>query len=140
MAENRVTGLLVWHIISGVFEQAAVAVVVLWGLPQIGINIPIWALVSVMVAMAAYAVFSHGKAVRALKTKPMAGLPDMVGTQGEVASALAPEGLVKIRGELWAAEAASGRIMAGQPVTVVKQDGLKLTVRLSDGGQPDGAA
>ena len=64
-----------------------------------------------------------------MRRKPLDGLPDMVGSQGEVVSPLAPEGLVRIKGELWQAESASGRMDTGGEVTVVGQDGLKLIVR-----------
>ncbi len=64
-----------------------------------------------------------------MRRKPLDGLPYMVGSQGEVVSPLAPEGLVRIKGELWQAESASGSIDTGEEVTVVGQDGLKLVVR-----------
>ena len=42
---------------------------------------------------------------------------------------LAPEGLVRIKGELWKAKSASGSMDIGEKVIVVGQDGLELTVR-----------
>lgn len=46
-------------------------------------------------------------------------------------SRLAPEGLVRVEGELWVAKSARGKIDPGGEVIVVGQDGLKLIVRKS---------
>jgi membrane-bound serine protease (ClpP class) len=53
----------------------------------------------------------------------------MVGSQGKVVSPLDPQGVVRIKGELWKATSAAGRIDTGEEVTVVRQEGLKLIVR-----------
>ena len=59
----------------------------------------------------------------------MIGLQTMVGTKGKVASPLTPEGLVRIKGELWRAVSAEGNVNTGEQVEVVEEDGLKLIVR-----------
>ncbi len=121
---------LVWAIISILLEEAALVAIVLWGLPYLGIhNFPLAGLIAVMVVLGAYSVITYRRGSRALRRKPLDGLPYMVGSQGEVVSPLAPEGLVRIKGELWQAESASGRIGTGVEVTVLGQDGLKLVVR-----------
>jgi membrane-bound serine protease (ClpP class) len=56
-------------------------------------------------------------------------LPSMVGTSGKAASTLAPEGMVRIKGELWVATSAEGDVAVGEEVEVVGEDGLKLFVR-----------
>ncbi len=121
---------LIWAIVSTLLEEAAMAAIVLWGLPYSGIhNFPVAGLIAVMVAWGAYSVITYRRGSRALRRKPLDGLPDMVGSQAEVVSPLAPEGLVRIKGELWQAESASGRMDTGEEVMVVGQDGLKLIVR-----------
>jgi len=120
---------LIWAIVSTLLEEAALAVVVLWGLPQLDIHIPLAALIAVMVAWAAFAVFTYRKGTRALRRKPVIDLLPMVGSKGKVVSRLDPEGLVRIKGELWKAKSAAGRMDTGKEVTVVGQDGLKLIVR-----------
>jgi len=126
---------LVWAIISILLEEAAIVAIVLWGLPRLDIEIPLAGLIALMVAWGAYSVITYRRGSRALRRKPLDGLPDMVGSQGEVVSPLDPEGLVRIKGELWQAESASGRIDTGEEVTVVRQDGLKLIVHA--GGTTD---
>jgi len=119
---------LVLAIVSTLFEETALVVIVLLGLPRLGIQIPLAGLIALMVAWGAYSVTTYRIGSRALSRKPVVGLPAMVGSKGKVVSPLVPEGLVKIRGELWVAKSTSGRIDIGEEVTVVGQDGLKLVV------------
>ena len=120
---------LIWAIVSTLLEEAALAVVVLWGLPQLDIHIPLAALIAVMVAWAAFSVFTYRKGTRALRKKPVIDLLPMVGSKGEVVSPLDPEGVIKIKGERWIAKSVRGRLDTGEEVTVVGQEGLKLIVR-----------
>jgi len=130
----KMTIRLILAIVSTLLEEAALAVIVLWGLPQLGIEIPLAGLIAMMVVWGAYAVITYRISSRALGKKPEVGLPDMVGSKGEVVSLLEPEGLVRIKGELWIAKSARGRIDTGEEVTVAGQDGLKLVVRRNEPG------
>ena len=123
------TGRLVLAIISTLIEEAAIVAIVRWGLPQIDIHIPLWGLIVVMAVWLTYSVTIYRKGSQALRQKQMVGLPDMIGTKGKVVSPLAPEGLVKIKGELWIARLASGEMESGGEIIVVEQDRLKLVVR-----------
>ncbi|MCK4369312.1 MAG: NfeD family protein [Dehalococcoidales bacterium] len=123
---------LIWAIVSTMLEEAALVAVVLWGLPQLGIHIPLPALIALMVAWAAFAVITYRLGSRALRRKPVIDLLPMVGNKGKVVSRLDPEGLVRIKGELWKAKSAGGRMDTGEEVTVVGQEGLKLIVRKGD--------
>jgi membrane-bound ClpP family serine protease len=123
------TGRLIVAIITTLIEEAALAALVLWGLPALGINLHVGVLIALMAALAAYAITTYLMGTRALKKKPVVGLPDMVGARGKAVSALAPDGTVRIKGELWESKAEGRKINAGADVTVVGQDGLKLIVR-----------
>ena len=125
------TGRLILAIISTLLEEVALVVIVRWGLPEIGVDIPLWGLIILMVAWLAYSVVTYRIGSRALRRKPVVGLPDMVGSKAKVVSPLAPEGLVRIRGELWVAKSAGGEMELGREVIVVGQDSLKLVVRES---------
>ncbi len=125
---------LVLAIISTLMEETALAVIVLLGLPQLGIRIPLAGLIALMMAWGAYSVITYRMGSRALNKKPLIGLPDMVGSKGKVVSPLAPEGAIRIKGELWAATSAEGSISIGEEVTVAGQDRLKLVVRKSGTG------
>jgi membrane-bound ClpP family serine protease len=119
---------LIIAILSTLVEEAALAALLLWGLPQLGIHLPLPVLIVLMAALVAYAVITYRLGSRALRRKPEGGLSDMLGMRGEVVSSLDPEGMVKIKGELWRAKSAGRKIDAGEEVTVVGQNGLKLIV------------
>lgn len=129
---------LVLAVISTLLEETALAVIVLFGLPRLGIEIPLGGLIALMVAWGVFSVFTYQIGSRVLRKKPMVGLPDMVGGRGKASSRLAPQGYVRIKGELWEAKSAEGEIDAGEEVTVVEQDGLKLIVHKSSPGDLKG--
>ena len=58
----------------------------------------------------------------------------MIGERGIAKERLAPKGYVQVRGELWRAEIIEGAsaIEMGQPVKIVKMDGLTLFVEPLD--------
>lgn len=128
---------LIWTIISIIIEETALAVIVLLGLPQFGINVPMPALVVMMLAWLAFSIFLYQMGTRALKQKPLSGLTDMADSRGKVVKSLTPHGVVRIKGELWDARTAEGRkIDTGKEVTVTRQEGLKLIVRKSSSKKP----
>ena len=125
---------LVFAIISTLLEEAALVVVALWGLPQIGIEIPLPGLIVLMVLWGGFSVFIYRMGSRALRRKPVVGLPVTVGTRGKAVRRLAPDGIARIKGELWEAESAHGNIEAGEEVIVIGHDGLKLIVKQKSAG------
>ncbi len=132
------SGRLIIAIVSTSLEEAALAAGVLWGLPKLGIHIPLWVLIIVMLAWGAYTVVTYRMGSRALRRKPVHGLMAMLGSEGKVVSPLVPDGMVRIKGELWMAKSASGRMDTGEEITVVGQDGLKLIVRKRSPGDLEG--
>ena len=126
------TARLILAIFSTLLEEAALAVIVLWGLPQIDIYVPLPGLIALMVAWVVVSVMIYRMGSRALRMKPVAGLSDMVDSKGKVVSPLAPDGVIRIKSELWDARAVGRKIKTGEVVTVVGQEGLKLVVRKTD--------
>ncbi len=120
---------LILAILSTLVEEIALAFFILFGLPRLGVHLPLGAIIGSMSGLATYAVFSYRLGSRALLQKPLAGLTDMTGGHGTVKQALCPKGIVMVNSELWVAESAEGRIEAGEKVLVVGQKGLKLVVR-----------
>lgn len=123
-----ITARLIYAIVSVLLEEAAIVVIVLVGLPQLGIEIPLGVLIAVMVVFAIFSVLLYQAGSRALRMKPVA-LSVMIGSKGKVVSPLAPVGFIKIKDELWEAESVGSKIGIGKEVMVVEQDGLKLSVR-----------
>ena len=56
------------------------------------------------------------------------------GQHGTTVSPLAPDGVVRVDGQLWSARAATGRIEPGQTVRVLAREGLMLVVILAASG------
>ncbi len=127
---------LVLAIVSTVLEEAALVVIWLWGLPQLDIQLPLYVLIVAMVGWAIYSAVSFWVVTRSLRRKAAAGPPTMVGSKGRVVSPLNPEGQVRIKGELWGAEAAGENIDNGEDIVVVGEEGLKLVVRKFGGAAP----
>jgi len=119
---------LIIAIITTLVEEAAIAAAGLWLLPKVDVHLPLAVLIIGMLGWAGFAVFSYRMGSRALRRKPEGGLADMLGTRGEVVKRLDPEGMIRIRGELWKAKSAGRKIETGEEVTVVGQKGLKLIV------------
>ena len=123
------TDRLILAIVSTAAVEVALFAVWRWVLPEYGIEIPVAALVAVMVGWAIFAVVDFWFVTRILKRQTLVGLPTMIGSKGKVANPLTPEGQVIIKGEIWGAEAIDKNIGSGEQIIVVGQDGLKLIVR-----------
>jgi membrane-bound serine protease (ClpP class) len=61
--------------------------------------------------------------------KPIPGLANMAGSRGRVVKTLSPNGMVRIKGELWDATSVDGDMEVGEDVEVVRQEGLRLMVK-----------
>ena len=123
------TARLIMAIVSTSLEEVAIVVIWRWGLPELGIELSVSVLIIIMVVWLLIATTIFVVVTRALRTKAVVGLPTMIGGRGKVASTLAPEGQVMIKGELWGATSIEGKIDTGEVITVVGEDGLKLLVR-----------
>jgi membrane protein implicated in regulation of membrane protease activity len=126
------SGRLILAIISTILEETALAVVVLIGLPELGINLPLAVLIVLMIGWAIVALFAYRAGSRALKVKPMAGPEAIIGTRGRVVRPLEPDGLIEIGAELWRAKSDGDNIDVGKEVTIVKRKGTILIVHPVD--------
>ena len=123
------TARLILAIVSTSVEEVAIVAIWRWLLPEFGIELSLSVLIGVMAAWAAFSVSLFVFTTRTLKRQIVVGLPTMIGSKGKVASPLAPEGLVRIKGELWGATSGEGNVGTGEEIEVVEEDGLKLVVR-----------
>lgn len=127
---------LIMAIFSTLLEEAALVVVVLWGLPQAGVVIPPAGLIALMVAWVGFSAFIYRTGSRALR-KPVTDLPIPMGSKCRVIRRLAPDGMVGIKGEMWAATSIQGDVGAGEEVFVLGSDGLRLIVSPKRPGEED---
>jgi len=126
------TGRLVLAVTSTTAEEFVIYSIWRWLLPEWDIVLPVAVLI---VAMACWGIFSVSLFIfttKTLKRQVPVGLPSMVGTIGRAANSLDPEGLVRIKSELWVATTETGKIQKGENIKVVGEDGLRLLVRKND--------
>lgn len=122
-------GRLIIAILSSLLDEGLIIALILWVLPQMGINLPLYIIFIVCAVFLLYAVVFYQLGSRALIRRPVKGFTDQVGLEGKAVNRLSPEGTVKISGELWNARAENGEIEAGARVIVTEQYGFKLIVR-----------
>lgn len=115
-------------VVSGILEQAVLVAVVLWLLPRFGIDIPLWALVVMMIALGAYGCVAFTLGKKALERKPMMASEAMIGGKCIVMMPLAPRGYVKVGSELWQASSPGSVIQKGKEVVIVGIEELTLLV------------
>ena len=81
------------------------------------------------VLLALFFLFGMAAVVKAYRRKPETGKEELIGEIGRVVEDLSPEGLVKVRGELWRAISKDGStIKVGERVKVLDVKGLTLIV------------
>jgi membrane-bound ClpP family serine protease len=125
---------LVLAVSSTALEEAAVWAIWRWLLPEFGVNLHVGVLIGVMVGWGIFCTWLFIFTTYALKKQKPAGSPSMIGATGKAAGRLSPEGMVKIRGELWGAISEEGDIIAGEDIVVTGEKGLKLLVRKAAAG------
>lgn len=82
----------------------------------------------VVVSTTAFFLLAIGMGVRAQRLSPTTGSQGMVGEVGTALTDLIPDGQVKVHGEIWKAESASGTIPQGTRIRVHRIENLKLIV------------
>jgi membrane-bound serine protease (ClpP class) len=88
-----------------------------------------WSVIIPSVLLTAlFFLFAIGAGVRAQRRKPVTGVEGIVGELGEVMTDLAPEGQVRVHGEIWKAISDGGTIPRGARIRVKQVDGLRLIV------------
>ncbi|HIP74991.1 MAG TPA: nodulation protein NfeD, partial [Thermococcus paralvinellae] len=86
-------------------------------------------IITISVLLALFFAFGMAAVIRAHRKKVRTGKEVIIGLVGEVVEPLVPEGMIKIRGELWRAVSKTGEsIEIGEKVRVVGMEGLKLIV------------
>jgi membrane-bound ClpP family serine protease len=120
---------LILAIISNALQLVIIWIIWRWVLPEFNISLSLTVLIGIMALWAIIGTWIFIFTTGALKKQTPVGLTSMVGTRGRVTVRLAPQGMVKIRGELWTARSITGEIDSGEEIVVTGEDGLKLLVR-----------
>ena len=122
------SGQLIVAIVTTLIYELALIAVVLWGLPRLGIYIPMPGLVVLVLAWAAWSYLTYWLGKGAIGKTPAVGPEAMVGIICRTTTPLCPLGYVQAGIELWRAYSISGDVDAGVEVVTVGMKGLTLFV------------
>jgi len=87
-----------------------------------------WLIAVVVIVIAGFFAFVIQKVVRTHRRQAATGREELIGKTAVVKVALAPEGEVFFKGELWTAVSEKGWVKPGEEVIINKVDGLTLYV------------
>jgi len=96
------------------------------------LDLPGWVALALFAALVAKDAIFYPFARRTLESPPHIGPGSLVGVSGTVVRRVAPEGQVRIGGELWRAETRGAALEPGARVRVEAVRGLTLLVRPED--------
>lgn len=111
-----------------------VAVILILFIIQYWVVLPVWLFWSIIGFWIIKDVVLFPFVWRSYDSKRPGRSRSMIGQQGIAKERLAPSGYVQVQGELWRAEKMGGGppIEAGQPVQIIKMEGLTLFVKQQD--------
>ncbi|MCJ7654681.1 MAG: NfeD family protein [Dehalococcoidia bacterium] len=115
-------------ILGWMLEEAILVAAVLWLLPQFNVNLPLWVLAILMVALAIYSYIMYRVGRSTFLIRPKVAAEAIIGNEGKVTKRLAPEGYVKVQGVLWKATCVESELEVDDEVVVVGIEGLRLIV------------
>ena len=129
-------GLFIGEVLTttfGLFTAGGIAALVLGSLilfpgggPLFQVN-P-WLIATVVIVITLVFVFVISRIIRAHRRQASTGREELVGKTTVAKEALAPEGIIFLKGERWTAISEKGEVEPGEEVTVTKVDGLILHV------------
>ena len=105
-------------------DEAILFIIVLWLLPLVGIELPVW----VIILLAAVFLGIGVAIYLLLSSKPTLGFESQSGMKGISETLIARQGTVRIGNELWSATTTGETIEKDTPVVVINQKALILIV------------
>jgi membrane protein implicated in regulation of membrane protease activity len=121
-----------WHtiysIISTLIELALIFVGVYWVLPLLGVSVPLWGLITILVGFSIFSYIMYLIGHPTVSYKRVSDPESIIGCEGIVETDLHPVGYIKVAGELWKATTSAGTLTRGTIVIISAIDGLTLTV------------
>lgn len=127
--KSEMSARLIWAIVSTTLEELAIYLVMTELLPKYDWEAPLWLTIILMAVWLVVSVSIYRAGSRALKNKPVSGLSSMIGVRGVAVKNINPNGLVRIKNELWAATSAEGDISEGEEIIVIDQKKMRLFVK-----------
>ncbi len=121
----------IYSLVTTLVEEAILVIVLLIVLPRFGISLPVWLVVVLPLAWAAWSYLAYRVGRKVIGKTSVAGSEALVGARGISSTPLSPVGYIRLGSELWRAHSISGHIEAQVEVVVVEVKGLTLFVRQS---------
>jgi membrane-bound ClpP family serine protease len=118
-----------FNIATAAAEEAALAVALVWILPQFGINIPLWAIIILVIGWLCWSYFTYRIGARNIDKQPVVGIEALIGVKCRTSTPLSPLGYLKVGSELWQAHLLDGETNSDVEVTIVEVKGLTLLVK-----------
>jgi membrane protein implicated in regulation of membrane protease activity len=122
----------IWYTVQAILgwmlEEAILVAAALWLLPQVNVNIPLWLLAVLMIALAIYSYVMYRVGRSTFLIRPKVAAETVIGNGGKVTKRLAPEGYVKVQGVLWKAMCVESELEVDDEIVVVGIEGLRLIV------------
>ena len=116
-------------------DDIVLVLLVLFILWKLGIHLPLWALICLVIGLGAFSVILYRLVIQVLSKKQITGRGGMIDLEGRVVTPLNPEGVIKVRGEFWKASSTNTAINSDEEVVVVGLEGLRLFVRRKNGAE-----
>jgi membrane-bound serine protease (ClpP class) len=111
----------------GGIVAAVVGSLMLIDVPNPELRLPLSLVLAVVIPFGVMFTFILRIAIRARRSKVTTGASGMIGLTGRAQTAIAPQGTIFVRGELWRARSRMS-LAAGEPVRVTGMEGLTLDV------------
>lgn len=115
-------------IVGALLEQALLVALVVWLLPKFGIELPLWLVAILMIALAVHSYIMYHVGRPTFSLKPKVAFENIIGAEGRVVRWQGADGYVKVQGVLWKARCDRCELNCGEEVVVVGIEGLKLVV------------
>lgn len=110
-------------------EEIALILGLLWFLPKLGIIVPPWLVIVLVMAWGAWSYLTYRIGARTLNILPVVGAEALPGVRCKTITPLSPGGYVQAGSELWKAHSIAGDINSEVEVVIVEVKGLTLLVR-----------
>ena len=109
-------------------DEAVVVGLVLLVLWQVGVDLSPGVVAAVALLLGLWLFVLYRIVVSSFRRRQMTGREGMIGVEGKVVMQLNPEGVIRVRGELWTALSTGDSVAADEEVVVVGVKGFKLLV------------
>ena len=103
-----------------------VVLLVLWAF---NISVPLPIIIFIALLLGTFAFIFHKVVIPSFHKKQTTGSEGMMGMEAKVVEPLAPEGIVRVEGELWQAKSVGENIALGEEVEILRLEGLTLMVK-----------